>query len=74
MIVVLRWLAFILGTAGIAETAKLGHKGRYREAYLFLLFDVTVVIVFVLSSVIVEWLIDKLKKKESGGPAWWRGR
>lgn len=73
MVVVLRWLAFILGTAGVAETAKLGHEGRYREAYLFLLFDFTVVIVFVLSNVIVEWLLDKLKNKPAG-PAWWRGR
>ncbi len=74
MVIVLRWLAFILGTAGIVETAKLGHEGKYREAYLFLLFDFTVVIVFVLSHVIVEWLLDKFKKKEPSGPAWWRGR
>lgn len=69
MIVVVRWTAFVLELAGLFFTAKLCHEGKMREAFLFLLFDTLVVIVFVLAHVIVEWLLGTHDNK--GGRAWW---
>ena len=69
MIIVVRWTAFILELGGLYFTAKLSHEGKLREAFLFLLFDTLVILVFVLAHVIVEWLLGTHNHK--GREAWW---
>jgi len=64
MISVIRWVSLILGLLGTAWTAKLGHDGRFREAYFFLLFDITLIVAFVMSHVLVDWFIDKFDKND----------
>jgi hypothetical protein len=69
---VVRWTAFIVSLGGLFFTAKLSHEGRLREAFLFLLFDTLVVLIFVLAHVLVEWLLPSPNNRSHG--TWWRGR
>jgi len=69
MIGLVRWTAFILELGGLYETMKLCHEGRFRAAFLFLIFDSVVVIVFVTSHCLVEWVLRRQSTKREG--VWW---
>lgn len=69
MIGLVRWTAFILEIGGLYQTMRLYHDGRLGAALLFLFFDTVVVIVFVSSHCLVEWVLMKQRNKRAG--IWW---
>lgn len=70
MVLILRWTAFLVEMGGLSVTLILTHEGRFGAAVLFLLFDTLVILLFVLSHFLVEWILDKLCNKRSR--IWWQ--
>jgi hypothetical protein len=69
MTLLLRWIAFLVGLAGLFVTVKRSHEGQFYGALLLLLFDTLTIAVFIFSHVLVNRALDKLSDKRKG--IWW---
>jgi len=69
MIWVVRFTALVVELGGLFYIVRHLHHGEYVSAFLLLLFDTVVVVVFVVSHCLVESILTRYEPKARG--RWW---